>query len=161
MIRHRYSKFIPGIFLLLDMICFNGGYWLSIFYNDPISLETNQFIKYELILSSIWLVTFFVAGLNRAYREAGFFEYLNKISVALIINPIVVLIFWMLVKPSTISKELLFYTYFFFGIGAIFWRVVWYYSIRFYRSRGFNIRKVAFIGQNSTTDELIKYFSTN
>ncbi|MFT7236999.1 MAG: putative colanic acid biosynthesis UDP-glucose lipid carrier transferase [Cyclobacteriaceae bacterium] len=163
MIRHRYSKYIPTIFLLLDLICFNGAYWSSIFTisNNPDALGLRSIFEFELILSVIWLITFFLTGLNKAYRDVSFFEYLNKISIALIINPIVVLLFWMLTNQSAISREVLLYTYLYFSIGAVSWRAFWYFFIRYSRARGYNIRRVAFLGKHATTDELFNYFKIN
>ncbi|MFT7237003.1 MAG: putative colanic acid biosynthesis UDP-glucose lipid carrier transferase [Cyclobacteriaceae bacterium] len=161
MIRHRYSKYISGIFLILDLVCFNSAYWIAVFCNTNNAESFKTIFSFELILSAIWLITFFGAGLNKAYREANFFQYLNKISVALIINPIVVLVFWMLSGPEVITKELLFFTYLYFALGAVMWRAFWYFFIRYYRARGYNIRRVAFLGKHSTTEELINYFKIN
>jgi len=127
----------------------------------PESLGLAVIFKFELLLSGIWLITFFVFGLQKAYRDAGFLEYLYKIFVALIINPIVLFIFWILTDQNDLSKELLLNTYLYFAIGTFLWRAFWYFFIRYYRARGYNIRRVAFLGKHSTTDELITYFQYN
>jgi Undecaprenyl-phosphate glucose phosphotransferase len=66
---------------------------------------------------------------------------------------------WFAIKPYDLSRQHLFTTYLTFTLLLLGWRSVWFFFIRYYRARGFNIRSVVIVGYSDLAEDLIQYIN--
>lgn len=159
---HRFSKFFPIIFILADLVCLNTSIAVAnqdrfgtlFYYND-------SYLTLQVVLNICWLVIFFVIGLQEINRESRLIDHLNTVLTGLVINLSVVFALWFIAKPFYYSRQHLFITYLAFTTLLVGWRVIWYYLIRYSRTKGFNVRKVIIVGHGDLAHELEEYFKTN
>ncbi|MFY0626302.1 MAG: undecaprenyl-phosphate glucose phosphotransferase [Reichenbachiella sp.] len=158
---HRYSSYIPIIFLCFDIISLSIAYFIAHYVKfGTIYLSQNYAVLYACLVS-LWVLIFFSAKLQNANRESWVIDHLNKLNTALIANLALVFAIWFLVKPEYFSRHQLVLTYLFFGFLSAGWRILWYYAIRLYRAKGYNHRQVAVVGISKTSKELVNYFTRN
>ena len=159
---HRYSRFIPIIFFLADFVSFNLSFYLAAYTRfEVLGYPTNRYIALQLILNLLWFSIFFYSRLYEPRRELNLTEQLNRVFTGLILNLFFVFTLWFAFKPYDYSRGLLFFLYAYFSIYVIIWRTTWYYSIRYYRARGYNYRNIIIAGWNPTTRDLKDYFQVN
>lgn len=162
MASRRYSIYFPVIFLLADFICLNLGVLIAnqLLFGAYLLVD-NAYHSLQLLLNGLWALVFFSAGLHEIHREQRLLDHLNKVLTALVINLAVVFAIWFATKPFYYSRQHLFYTYFIFTIALIFWRSVWHYFIRYYRTKGFNVRNVVVVGGGEIAQEMIYFINNN
>lgn len=117
--------------------------------------------EYRLLLiplNVIWVGVFFSTGLQEINRNSRLLDHLNKVLTGLVINLSIVFALWFALEPVDYSRKYLFITYLIFSIAILFWRSIWHYLIRYYRIKGYNIRRVIIIGKGDLSDSLTQYF---
>ncbi|MGB3468991.1 MAG: undecaprenyl-phosphate glucose phosphotransferase [Cyclobacteriaceae bacterium] len=156
--KRRYSKFFPIIFLILDLISLNAGIILANFirFDKPLYFDDSYLILH-VFLNASWLAIFYVTKLHETARESKLLDIINKVLLALVINLSLTFALWVGMKAYYFSREHLFYTFLFFSILITAWRIAFYYFIRYYRTKGYNIRNVAVVGLGPTAKNLVKY----
>lgn len=162
MTTHRFSKFFPAAFLLADLGCLNLGIAYANYerFGKPIYQDEN-YLSLHIILNVAWILIFFITGLQEISREHKLIDHLNKVLSGLVINLSVVFAFWFIAKPFYYSRQHLFLTYLGFTILIVLWRTIWHFVIRYYRTKGFNIRNVVIVGYDEMASELELFFRTN
>ena len=159
---YRYSQYFPALFLVADLLCLNLGVFIANYDRFGELIYTNEsYLSLQIALNIIWLVIFFSAKLHEISREDRLIDHLNKVLTALVINLSVVFALWFIAKPFYYSRQHLFVTYLGFTLLLIVWRTIWHYFIRYYRTKGFNIRNVVIVGYGELGLELEKYFKIN
>lgn len=158
----RYSRLIPLIFFLADLSSFNLSFFLASYtrFNKFFLFEEGYFVL-QLILNFLWFSIFFYSRLYEPRRELSLTEQLNRVFTGLLLNLFFVFSLWFAFKPYEYSRGLLFFLYLYFSLYVVVWRTTWYYAIRRYRAKGYNLRRVVIAGYNSTTRDLWDYFSVN
>ena len=94
-------------------------------------------------------------------RGTRILDHITRVLLALTINLSVIFAMWVWMNAYFFSREHLFYTYLLFSLGIVAWRIVFIYSIRYYRARGFNSQKVVIIGAEGVSNYLANYFNEN
>ena len=158
MSHHRYSKFFPVLFLLADLFCLNSGIIIANQYRFGFLLPDKDYQLLQLLLNIIWVGVFFSSRLQEINRNSRLLDHLNKVLTGLVINLSVVFALWFALQPVDYSRKFLFITYLVFTFSILFWRSVWHYLIRYYRVKGYNIRRVIIIGKGDLADSLNQYF---
>lgn len=87
-------------------------------------------------------------------------DVINKVLLALVINLSITFAMWVATRSYFYSREHLFYTYLIFSSLIILWRIIFYYLIRVYRSKGFNFRNVILVGYGSSAASIIEYITS-
>lgn len=154
----RYSQYFPILFLLTDLVCLNIGVFSANEYRFGYTIPTKEYQLLQLILNIIWIGVFFSSGLQEINRNSRLLDHLNKVLTGLVINLSIVFALWFALQPVDYSRKHLFVTYLIFTILILVWRSVWHYLIRYYRIKGFNIRRVVIIGKGDLSDSLAQYF---
>ncbi|MEP1034528.1 undecaprenyl-phosphate glucose phosphotransferase [Ekhidna sp.] len=157
--QHRYSQYFPILFLLIDLACLNIGIFASSLYRFGYLIPGNDYQILQLLLNVIWIGVFFSSNLQRINRNSRLLDHLNKVLTGLVINLSIVFALWFALEPVDYSRKYLFITYLIFTITILFWRSIWHYVIRYYRIKGYNIRKVVIIGKGDLSDSLAEYFT--
>ena len=159
---HRFSKFFPIIFILADLICLNVGVMIANIERFGVAVYDNEsYITLQVVLNVCWLVIFFVTGLQEINRDSRLIDHLNSVMSGLVINLSVVFALWFIAKPFYYSRQHLFIAYLVFTSFLLGWRIIWYYLIRYSRTRGFNVRQVVIVGHGDLATELESYFIKN
>ncbi|MEP0366653.1 MAG: undecaprenyl-phosphate glucose phosphotransferase [Cyclobacteriaceae bacterium] len=162
MASRRYSQYFPLIFVIADLAALN----LSVFAANFLKFNTfnyphDSFPLLYALLNVLWIGVFFGAKLHEIKRENRLLDHLNGVLSALVVNLAIVFAFWFIAKPYYYSREHLFYTYLSFTVLIVLWRSIWHYFIRYYRSKGFNVRNVLIIGYNQLTEDLVNVFEVD
>ncbi len=158
---HRYSKYIPSIFVGLDLVSLNIAFMLANFLKFGHLILDSHYGWLLIGLNALWLFTFFSARLQRVNREDSLVHQLNQLLTALVINLAIVFALWFIVKPYYFSRQHLFYAYAFFTIIIIVWRAFWHFLVRYYRAKGYNYRRLVVIGRSEMSAKLVRYFQQN
>lgn len=156
---HRYSKYFPILFLVMDLICLNLGVFSAHYYRFQAINLSDSYQTLQAFLNVIWLLVFFGSRLQEINRNSRLLDHLNKVLTGLVINLSIVFALWFAIQPIDYSRKFLFVTYLIFTLTILFWRSVWHYFIRYYRIKGFNQRNVVIIGKGDLSDSLIEYFN--
>ena len=155
---HRYSKYIPIIFLIGDLFTLNIGVFLSYNIITKNNIITKEYQLFFLFINLLYIVIFFFSKLYTITRESNLADHFNKLFTGLLINIFIVFTFWFLLQPVEYSRKFLLLAYLFFAILLLVWRASWHYFIRYYRKKGYNIRRVIVIGSDSITEKIKNYF---
>ncbi len=155
---HRYSQYFPILFLLTDLVCLNIGVFAANLYRFGTLFLSSEYQILQLLLNVIWVGVFFSSNLQRINRNSRLLDHLNKVLTGLVINLSIVFALWFALQPVDYSRKYLFVTYLIFTISILFWRSIWHYVIRYYRIKGYNIRRVVIIGKGDLSDSLTQYF---
>ncbi|WP_258102665.1 undecaprenyl-phosphate glucose phosphotransferase [Marinoscillum sp. MHG1-6] len=158
----RYSKYFPIIFLLADLLALNLSIALAnVLKFDILFFSQNEYDLLFLTINVLWIGVFFGSKLHEINRENRLLDHLNSALSALVVNLAIMFALWFVTKPYHYSREHLFYVYFFFSMLCVIWRSIWHYSIRYYRSKGFNARNVIIIGKSRVGDDLVNLFEVD
>lgn len=157
----RFSKYFPLIFLVIDLCCLNTSILLAsqLEFDSLITIKDYQYI--QVVLNLLWVVIFFSVGLGNNDRNKGLLSILNKVLNGLVINLSIVFALWFIFQPNDYSRRFFFITYLLFALLIPLWRAIWHYAIRYYRKKGFNIRRVIIIGSGEATEEIKKDIDGN
>ncbi|MEQ8906670.1 undecaprenyl-phosphate glucose phosphotransferase [Ekhidna sp.] len=155
---HRYSPYFPILFLLVDLVCLNIGVFFANEYRFGYLIPSKEYQLLQLILNVVWIGVFFSSRLQEINRNSRLLDHLNKVLTGLVINLSIVFALWFALEPVDYSRKHLFVTYLVFTILILVWRSIWHYLIRYYRVKGFNIRRVIIIGKGDLSDSLAQYF---
>ncbi len=158
----RLSTYFPILFFSLDILFLNVSIGLA-------NLDRfNQFLytqgNYDLLLiiiNVVWTVTFFYSRLHKLERNDSIQETVNRVVLAITASLAVIFAIWVLGRTYYFSREHLFFTYILFSTLIIAWRVVFILLIRYYRTKGFNIRNVVLVGSNDVSNALKEYMIVN
>ena len=155
---YRYSQYFPILFLLTDLMCLNIGILVANQYHFGYLIPNQSYQLLQLLLNIIWVGVFFSSRLQEINRNSRLLDHLNKVLTGLVINLSVVFALWFALQPVDYSRKFLFISYLVFTFLILFWRSIWHYLIRYYRVRGYNIRRVVIIGKGDLSDSLTQYF---
>lgn len=155
---HRYSQYFPILFLLIDLVCLNSGVFAANEYRYGYLIPSKEYQLLQLLLNVVWIGVFFGSNLQRINRNSRLLDHLNKVLTGLVINLSVVFALWFALQPIDYSRKYLFVTYLVFTLLILLWRSIWHYLIRYYRIKGYNIRRVVIIGKGDLSDSLVQYF---
>lgn len=161
MIKRRYSRYFPAIFILTDLIALNLSYTLASYIKfDRHLYGLEEYVQLQFGLNLVWILIFFSSRLHKLNRDHRLADQINKVLTSLVINVSLVLTLWFVFNPEY-SRQLIFLSFFFFSSSALIWRIGWFYLIRFYRKRGFNVRHVVMVGYEDLAERMIGFIRKN
>lgn len=155
---HRYSQYFPILFLLTDLACLNIGIFAANQYRYGTLIPSQEYQILQFLLNIIWIAVFFGSRLQEINRNSRLLDHLNKVLTGLVINLSIVFALWFALQPVDYSRKYLFVAYLIFTLAILFWRTIWHYLIRYYRVKGYNIRRVLIIGKGDLSESLTQYF---
>ncbi|MCR9249725.1 MAG: undecaprenyl-phosphate glucose phosphotransferase [bacterium] len=160
--KRRYSIYFPILFLIADLISLNVSIGLANLYRfDNLLYVDEKYGVLHLFLNITWMAIFYSTKLHESNRESKILDVINKVLLALVINLSIIFAMWVATRSYFYSREHLFYTYLSFSFLIITWRVVFYYSIRIYRRKGYNYRNVMVVGYGETAHGIVNYIKNN
>lgn len=159
--QHRYSRYIPIIFLSTDLVCLNLSLFFATYVRFNQVFLSQQYQILQIFLNVIWLLVFFGSKLQEVNRNSRLLDHLNKVLTGLVINLSVVFALWFALQPVDYSRKFLFVTYLAFTLSILAWRSFWHYAIRFYRTKGYNLRSLMIVGDGELSASLVEYVNEN
>jgi len=160
--RRRYSSYFPFLFLIFDLVSLNVGFIVAnLIRFDQFFYYQENYLTLHLVLNGLWLLVFFSARLHEINRELRLVDHLNRVLTGLVVNLSIVFAVWFVTQPLYYSREHLFFSYALFTVLIILWRSIWHFVIRYYRTKGFNVRDVVIVGSGDLADNMISYIKSN
>lgn len=158
---HRYSKYLPILFILTDLICLNTSTLIANYYYFETLSTSEDYKTLQFFLNGIWLIVFYLVKLHKVDRNSTLVHHLNRLLTGLVINLSSVFALWFALQPIGYSRKFLFVTYLFFTLFIFIFRTIWYYSIRYYRKKGYNIVNIVIIGVGDSANAFTNYLNKN
>lgn len=144
------------------MLFLNGSFLAASLIKFGRHLYGNEhYLFLALGLNVVWVFILFSSRLHNPIREQRLSEQINRVLTALVIYLSIILTIWFAFEPFSFSRQQLFITFIFFSGFAISWRVAWFFFIRYYRSKGYNVRNVVVIGYEDMAERMISYMDSH
>ncbi|WP_109832818.1 undecaprenyl-phosphate glucose phosphotransferase [Reichenbachiella versicolor] len=160
--KRRFSKYFPAIFLFLDLVFLNIGFFVANYVRfESWWFQGDSYPFLFGFLNVAWVAIFFFTRLGYVDRETSVIDYVSQILLGLTINLAVVFTMWATTRAYFYSREHLFYTYLIFSFFVLSWRIGFMHILRFYRTKGYNIRNVIIVGFGPIGRSLKRHFSSN
>lgn len=160
---------VTNIYVLIqsfgDLIILNFSYVIAHFlaFTNFTSFFDNKYTQLWLYLNAIYLLSAQFSGSFEIYRVTRFTTILKSLfqlfffQIVLAFSYIVV--FKDISNTFKISREVLLILYSISSVLMVIWRFGFIKILRFYRSKGFNTRKVIIVGAGPTGQEFKKMLS--
>jgi putative colanic acid biosysnthesis UDP-glucose lipid carrier transferase len=153
------SKYINLIILIGDLVLLN----LSIFLAFHLHLNQSEslfsvFFDLIIIINLLWLL---IAVFNKNYNYNSRFiglSIIKKLLFSIVFLFLLIGSYLFVNKTSYYSSELLITTFGFILLFITFWRVLCIISLKFYRSKGYNFRRVIIVGYGELAEDMRSYF---
>jgi putative colanic acid biosysnthesis UDP-glucose lipid carrier transferase len=157
--QHRFSKYLRLLTFIGD-ICALNGLFVVLHMQQHFIVDTNErsWISFLVILNASWLAIIFYTSPYRINRVSSISTLVSSISYSLFQHFLVTstaiyfLDFTLVHKWSPIAVYLLLL------VIVLAWRLSLYYSLSFYRSKGYNFRNVVIVGYGAISKHLEVFF---
>jgi putative colanic acid biosynthesis UDP-glucose lipid carrier transferase len=151
----RHSKFIPLLYLAGDMLLLEISFGLAYFLKfGEQEYIINDYLLLLLAVNIFWLLGALILKTYSISRVEPLISIARNTVRLLFTHALFTAAFIVLLKGSYYSREHLMFTYIILSVLIVAWRIGCYYFFIFYRSRGFNYRRVIIMGFGETG----KYF---
>ena len=157
----RYSSYFPLLFIFLDLLFLNLSIGVANVYRfgQFWYVDENHDLLFGM-LNLVWSVIFLYTRLYLLDRNESILDTVNRVFIGITISLSIIFAVWVLGRTYYFSREHLFVTYLLFSVLIVSWRVTFILTIRYYRTKGFNVRKVIILGQNDSSIYLRDYVLT-
>ncbi|EJF10553.1 undecaprenyl-phosphate glucose phosphotransferase [Pontibacter sp. BAB1700] len=158
-----YSRYIKPIHALGDAVAISisaaGAYWLAEgtltgFFTKPYA----NFLAYGLIA---WFVCTSLLGIYKFYRVTRLLQIVVNVLKVTLLYLILIEAILNILDTSEFSRSFLLHHYLALAILVILWRIIVITSLRVYRKKGYNYRKVIIIGYTAPGKELRRFFKNH
>ncbi|HIA07328.1 MAG TPA: undecaprenyl-phosphate glucose phosphotransferase [Flavobacteriales bacterium] len=151
----RYSKIVSFILLLTDLLLLNLAFLLAsytrfgnfldvYYYRDSI---TDKYIGLIVVFNIVWLLVSSILRIYELYRVLSFENVtINLVKSAVLHLLFIAIILVSLKESQFMSRQFIFYTYLYFGVMLILFRLAFLTFLRRVRSKGINNRNAVVIG---------------
>lgn len=159
---HRYSKYLKEINLIGDIIFLNIAYYLVYIFTigEVNSLFSSVYFELQLFFNISWIVSVHVIKIYNIARITSIEWAIRKLLNAL--GLYLVLIFAYLgIKEGSFVKLFVFYAYCSTSFGLVIFNIGFVLFQKYYRSVGYNYRKVIIVGYGKIATDLRRYFTYN
>ena len=159
---HGYSKYFKEINLIGDILFLNIAYFLVYYFavGDFNTIFRSSYFELQLFFNIAWIVSAYFIKVYDTSRVASIERVIRKLLNALALY--VVLIFAFLgIKDGTYYKMFVFYAYCSTSFGVTLFNIGFVLFQKYYRSVGYNYRKVIIAGYGKISTDLRKYFTYN
>ncbi|WCT14920.1 sugar transferase [Mucilaginibacter jinjuensis] len=155
----RYSKYLPGLVFILDVVLLNLAFHLGQFLTTK-SFHFNYNSSIFIVIANlIWIA---LSTLSKNYvikRPLILQDNINKYMLTLIYHLFIVFAVVYALKINQVSPVFIFESYGLFFISVFILRSVLFAVLDYIRKYGFNNRKVIVIGDDSIAKRLISSFA--
>jgi len=151
----RYSKIVSFILRLADLLLLNLAFLLAsytrfgnfldvYYYRDSI---TDKYIFLIVIFNIVWVLVSSMLRIYELYRVLSFEKVtINLVKSAVLHLLLIAIILVSLKEAQYMSRQFIFYTYLYFGVMLIAFRLVFLMFLRRVRAHGINNRNAIIVG---------------
>lgn len=157
--QHRFSKYLPILTFLGDILVLNGLF-LILYLKGHFIVETydRSWLFFLAIVNVSWLLIVLFTNPYRVTRVYPLTKLLGNTLYSVFQHFLVYLTAIYFFDFELIHKWGPLVLYLGFSAIIISWRLALYYFLSFYRSKGFNFRKVAVLGYGAIAKHLEVFF---
>lgn len=161
--KKKFSKYTKLILLTSDIFFLNTMYLLSYILRfgdlDRLSFKEPKLI---LILSNIfWIGISYNVKFYKLIRIEKFYKHFIKTTKVFILHFFLISLLIVYLKLNEISRLHIFYFYILSFFIIIFFRYFFILLLKKIRIKGYNFRKVLFIGYNHTTKQIRQFINSD
>ncbi|TWR31184.1 sugar transferase [Mucilaginibacter pallidiroseus] len=155
----RYSKLLPGIVFLSDLVLLNVALYNSHFLKFNTFLTSDQSTVFMLLVNLAWVIVSAVSKSFNIVRPLMLRDNINRFLLTLIYHLLIVFscIYFLKIENISRTEVMLSYTLFFFLV--VLHRSLLFFFLDFIRKKGFNHRQIIVIGDRSIAQRLVQSFA--
>ncbi|MES2733941.1 MAG: undecaprenyl-phosphate glucose phosphotransferase [Bacteroidota bacterium] len=159
----RLSKFTRAIYLTGDVLLVNISFGLAYFlkFRDLHLASQPYYVILALYFNITWIASTFFLEIYHIERVEQNSAIIKNTLRILFLHALLVAAFIVLRQGYYYSREQLLSTYALLACSVIIWRFVCVYFFRFYRTKGYNYRKVIILGDGEIGQNLQEFFNSH
>jgi putative colanic acid biosysnthesis UDP-glucose lipid carrier transferase len=156
----RYSKFTRAIYLSGDMLLVNLSFGISYFLKfGNLSLASQPFyVILALYFNITWIASTFFLEIYHIERVEQNSEVIKNTLRILFLHALLVAAFIVIRQGYYYSREQLLFTYATLACSVTLWRFACIYFFKYYRTKGYNYRRVIVLGTGDIGQNLREFF---
>lgn len=159
---HRYSKYLKEINLVGDILVLNFAYFLVYYFSVGgfYAIFSSAYFELQLFFNIAWIISAYFIKVYDIARIASIERVIRKLINALALYLILIFAF-LGIKDGSYFKLFVFYAYCSTSVGLTLFNICFVLFQKYYRSVGYNYRKVIIAGYGKISTDLRKYFTYN
>ena len=157
---HRYSQFLSLIRLIGDVFMMNLAFIITywVIYGSLNVFESIEYKEQWLFANFILLILYFIYKPFRVFRTERILHILKAHFSVVIIHALLISCFVLFKNDGFYKWDFILLSLFIFGILVFCWSVGFILTLRKYRQRGYNYRRVVIMGYGELAEELKSFF---
>ncbi len=157
--RYGYSKYIPIINALLDIVLLNGCFAVShlIRFNSIFWTPNEHDLEFLFLLNFLWIVILYYHERSEFSRTASFEAIIRGYSGAFFLYTATVYLFLFMLNLDEVSRLWIIYYLITAFVSLGLSRVFSLIFFKWYRKHGKNYRKIVIVGTDSVSVQLFHY----
>lgn len=154
----RYSKHLPGLVFLSDLLLLNLALYTSHFIKFNSFRPANNSLTFILLVNLAWVVVSALSKSFYVFRPLWLRDNINKFLLTLIYHLLCVfgIIYFLKIFDIARTEVMLSYTLFFLFV--VLQRSALFFFLDYIRKKGYNHRQIVIIGDGSIAERLVKSF---
>ncbi len=157
----RYSQFLELVYFLVDIVLLNISFLIAIFISFDRLSKVSSDRKFAMLLVAVNLIWFLVTSVTNYYksdkeRRSGYEQIVFRFIKVLAFQVLLTFTYLFLIKGYQFSRAQLAYTYIFFTVMDLAWRIGFETYLKRYRARGGNYRRIIVIGTTPASLQFVK-----
>jgi Undecaprenyl-phosphate glucose phosphotransferase len=157
----RYSKIFKAFHFVGDLVLLNAAFYLAIhtrFSDDFPFWFMDKYVVLFFVFNFVWVISSNVFRIYELYRVVQFSNVVWNLIKSVTLHLLLMAIFIVMLKWYYFSREFLFYTYCYFGVLLVLFRVGFLIFVQRMRAQGMNMKNAVIIGAGTAgleTKELL------
>lgn len=155
----RYSKHLPGFVFFCDLLLLNLALYNSHIITFNFYKPQSASFTFIAIVNVVWLFVSLASKSFLVIRPLILKDNINRFLLTLIYHLLLVFGIIYFFKIYDISRSEVMISYSVFFLLIIIFRSLLFFSLDYYRKKGYNHRQILIIGDQSIASRLLKSFS--
>lgn len=157
--RYRFSRYLRFLIFLGDILVLNGLF-VGLYFTGHFVVDTWQksWFLFLAILNVSWLIIIFYTNPYKVSRVFNFVKIIGEIVYTVFQHFLVTCTAIYLLDFELVHKwgpPLVYFVFLFF---VLLWRLMFFYFLQIYRSRGYNFRSVVVVGYGAISRQMEYFF---
>lgn len=159
--QYRYSKYLPTVIYISDLICLNTAIIASALIHSGMALIGEPYLKFFLIISNFSWIAASLSGSFKIERPLVLSDNLSKFLIGLCYYTALLLGSLYFLQVYNVSRFILALHIGLFALFIFFERSTVFFILDYIRKKGYNQRRVLVIGNRELGDRLISSFNNH
>ncbi len=159
----RYSRFIKRLHSLGDVVLLNFAFLFSDYYlhGRIITWDNVDQLSIWIIFNLTWIASVLIFKIYEIHRVTSIERVIYNLLQALLFHMLMIFATIVAFKYYEVSRKQVLYAYLIYFVLVLLYRVIFLNSLRIYRQRGFNYRRVIIIGAGPVGNDLFEFFTSD